>query len=136
MRKQKRIARKICSTALAFTIVLFAYTTNVKAEDIIPNSSTDGQQVSVTAEATASVSDEIISRGLGSPNGEVVGNGVRLRTSPSTSGTVIELLYYGERVSIDLTTSTSKSDGSWYYVMRIKTGTWGWVSADYIMYWG
>lgn len=61
----------------------------------------------------------------------VVEDGVRLRQGPSTSAPVLELMYCGETVLIDRTTS-SKVPG-WYYLKRINTGTWGWASSDYIM---
>ena len=61
----------------------------------------------------------------------VVEDGVRLRQGPSTSAPVLELMYCGETVLIDRTTS-SKVPG-WYYLKRLSTGTWGWASSDYIM---
>ena len=62
--------------------------------------------------------------------GTIVEDGVRLRKGPSTSATILELMYVGELVYIDLSTSASVS--GWYYVQRGKTGTWGWAKADYI----
>lgn len=62
--------------------------------------------------------------------GDVVEDGVRLRKGPSTSATILELMYSGEYVYIDTTTSASVS--GWYYVQRRKTGTWGWAKAEYI----
>lgn len=70
-----------------------------------------------------------------SENGEICDNGVRLRTAPSTSATILELMYNGEHVLIDFKTSFSQSNGTWYYIKRIKTGTWGWVSRDYVICW-
>lgn len=70
-----------------------------------------------------------------SANASVSGNGVRLRTSPSTSGTILELMYDNEELSIDFTKSWNESNGTWFYVQRLKTGTWGWVSRDYISFW-
>lgn len=67
-----------------------------------------------------------MTRGLG----DVMEDGVRLRKGPSTSATILELMYFGEAVYIDITTSASVS--GWYYVQRAKTGTWGWAKADYI----
>lgn len=67
-----------------------------------------------------------MTRGLG----DVVQDGVRLRKGPSTSATILELMYVGEMVYIDVATSSSVS--GWYYVQRAKTGTWGWAKADYI----
>lgn len=67
-------------------------------------------------------------------NASVTGDGVRLRKSPSKSATILELMYKGEPVLINYTKS-SKGKGSWYYVKRIKTGTWGWVDRNYIFEW-
>lgn len=62
--------------------------------------------------------------------GDVMEDGVRLRKGPSTSATILELMYFGETVYIDLTTSASVP--GWYYLQRSKTGTWGWAKAEYI----
>lgn len=61
-----------------------------------------------------------------SANGKVTGDGVRLRSNPSTSATILEKMYRGEYVWIQYLNS------GWYYIQRIKTGTWGWVSSSYI----
>lgn len=69
---------------------------------------------------------------MAAQNGQVIENGVRLRNKPSTTtGTILELMYKGEAIYIDLTTSTSVS-GGWYYLKRLKTGTWGWASSKCI----
>ncbi len=70
---------------------------------------------------------------LAAQNGEVMDNGVRLRKEPSTSATILELMYKGEAVHINITISTSGPSG-WYYLKRLKTGTWGWAKADFIYY--
>lgn len=45
-------------------------------------------------------------------------------------------MYRGESVLIDYTKSYSIGfNSSWFYVKRIKTGTWGWVSRTYIAEW-
>ncbi len=67
-------------------------------------------------------------------NASVTGDGVRLRKSPSKSATILELMYKGESVLINYTKS-GKGKGVWYYVKRMKTGTWGWVSTKYIWEW-
>ncbi len=65
-------------------------------------------------------------------SGTVVDNGVRLRATASTSGTVKELMYYGETVLVNAMTT---NEGLWwFYVQRVKTGTNGWACADYINY--
>jgi hypothetical protein len=72
---------------------------------------------------------------LSSANANIVGDGVRLRTSPSTGGSILELMYNNEEISVDFVTSWSQSNGTWFYVKRMSTGTWGWVSRDYINFW-
>ena len=66
--------------------------------------------------------------------GDVVGDGVRLRSGPSTSSAILELMYFGEEVYVDL--SRSKVDGfftTWYYVQRKDTTkTWGYADVNYI----
>ena len=69
---------------------------------------------------------------MAAQNGEVTENGVRLRKKPSTSGTVLELMYKGEGVYVEYTTSTTVS--GWYYLKRLKTGTWGWASSTCIYF--
>lgn len=66
-------------------------------------------------------------------NASVTEDGVRLRKNPSKSATILELMYRGEPVLINYTKSSGK--GSWFYVKRIKTGTWGWASRQYILEW-
>lgn len=61
----------------------------------------------------------------------VLEEGVRLRSGPSTSYSVLELMYSGEQVLIDRKTSSQVS--GWYYLKRVKTGTWGWASSSYIL---
>lgn len=63
-----------------------------------------------------------------SKRGIVNGDGIRLRSQPSLSSTVLETMYKGEVVEIDY----SQSNGSWYKVTRQKTGRSGWVTKTYI----
>lgn len=62
------------------------------------------------------------------PMSSVGDNGVRLRSAPNTSATVLELMYEGEYVFVDL----NKNIAGWYYLQRFKTGTWGYASSLYI----
>lgn len=86
----------------------------------------------VTAGVTARVQipeEEVysnVSRSLA--DGIVTGSGVRLRKKPSTSATILELMNNGEYVNIEWGMNTAK----WYYLQRIKTGTYGYASKDYI----
>ncbi len=65
--------------------------------------------------------------------GTIVGDGVRLRKKPSSTSTVLELMNKGESVYVDPQTSAESGKGKWTYIQRDKTGTWGWVSNDYIL---
>ncbi len=69
------------------------------------------------------------------PNAEVTGDGVRLRKTPSTTGTILKLMYYGETVNVNLSKTTTSGGIKWYYVIRVKDGTCGWVSSQYIELW-
>ncbi len=65
-----------------------------------------------------------------SQTGVVTGDGVRLRANPNTSSTILELMYWGDEVLIDLENSTM----TFYYVKRVSTGTCGYVSRDYVSF--
>lgn len=68
-------------------------------------------------------------------NAEICGNGVRLRKKPSKSSTILELMYDGEAVWIDWSKYGRGASLSWYYIQRLKTGTYGWAHYDYVYYW-
>ncbi len=71
----------------------------------------------------------------GDYNGEVDGDGVRLRSAPSTNSTILELMYDRDLVLVDFRTSRDVDPScQWLYVRRYKTMTWGWVKEDYIYY--
>ena len=71
----------------------------------------------------------------GDYNGEVDGDGVRLRSAPSTDSTILELMYNRDLVLVDFRTSRDVDPSNqWLYVRRYKTMTWGWVKEDYIYY--
>jgi hypothetical protein len=60
---------------------------------------------------------------------EITGDGVRFRTEPNASSTVIGLLYRGDRID--------PWDGSWVngwqHGYSPKHGRWGWVNAAYTL---
>lgn len=100
--------------------------------------------ISTVAPVTAFAQTDVATQGDASnstratvviPNGEVTGDGVRLRKTPSTSGTVLELMYSGETVFVDKSKATTSGGTKWYYVTRILDGTEGWVSSQYISIW-
>lgn len=67
-------------------------------------------------------------------NGEVDGNGVRLRAKASSTAKVLELMYNGEAVAVNIGKMEEKGNTIWYYLKRIKTGTWGYANSNYIIY--
>lgn len=64
--------------------------------------------------------------------GFVNGDGVRLRKTPG-DGTILELMYKGEPITID---SSAKYPGfsAWVYVRREKTLTTGWMEWSYFVH--
>lgn len=66
--------------------------------------------------------------------GDIVGDGVRLRSAPSDTATILELMYFGEEVYVDLSKShVSDYVIDWYYIQRKDTTqTWGYTSSQYI----
>lgn len=94
--------------------------------EVQPVSQTETADSEVTGLVEGVVKAPIMTRGLGA----LVEDGVRLRKGPSTSAPILELMYVGEKVYIDNTTSSAVS--GWYYLQRVNTGTWGWAKADYI----
>ncbi len=65
--------------------------------------------------------------------GTIYGDGVRLRKKPSSSSTVLELMYNGEEVLVYPQITAEDGKGKWTYIKRYKTGTTGWVSNDCII---
>lgn len=61
--------------------------------------------------------------------GTVNADGVRLRQVPDT-GTILELMYSGERVYVDK--EMTEASGAAYYLKRAKTGTIGYGDFHYI----
>lgn len=128
--RTKKVNLKVISCFLVCVCLLCVFHVDVHAQ------TADIQQSDTSEEyVTARVVIGNTSRALGDPNADVEGDGVRLRSGPSQDYAVLELMYNGEYVSIDFTTSYKHSNGAWYYVKRIKTGRWGWVKADNIYYW-
>lgn len=60
--------------------------------------------------------------------GTILADGVRLRSTPSESATVLELMYSGERVWID----EGYQNADWYHVTRQSTGRTGYVYWEYL----
>ncbi len=133
MRRLKKTITTLTAITLAFAMLVLPSGMEVEAsmkQDTIAMEQMMGDNV------TMSLANEGISpRGVIMPNATIVGDGVRLRSEPSSTSTVREVLYYGEDVILNVAASTMYSDGTWLYVQRVKTGTWGWVSAQYVLRW-
>ena len=126
----RKMEKRMIGLVLALTLLVAEAVFASAAE--LPDVQT-GQQVE-TLSSDNSTLEEGFEYGVVQPpktRSMVVEDGVRLRQGPSTSAPVLELMYYGEKVIIDRTTS-DKVPG-WYYLKRLNTGTWGWASSDYIM---
>lgn len=68
--------------------------------------------------------------------GDISGNGVNLRQTPSITGTILEAMYNGEIVYIDYSKSNTWYQGyRWLYVKRAKTSTIGYVYSKYVNPW-
>lgn len=100
------------------------------AADLNKNTDIPGQ-IDIQIIAHDAENDRSLALVRQNPNGQVTGDGVRLRSTPSTSGTILEKMYYGEYVWIDWN-MTGTSHPGWYFLKRLKTGTNGWASSSYI----
>lgn len=58
--------------------------------------------------------------------GDYTGTGVRIRTQPNTSSTIVGYGYPGHYLC------AYASSGSWYYHSNLTTGKVGWSSATYV----
>lgn len=63
----------------------------------------------------------------------VVADGVRLRRTP-IDGTILELMYKGEKVLIDSENLYEQIGNAWMHVQRVQTGTIGYCDAHYVGY--
>lgn len=125
----RKITRRVIGLVLALTL-LAAEATLVGATEL---PQTQAQQDEIITADNVELEDDYV-YGIVQPSktrSMVAEEGVRLRSGPSTSYPVLELMYSGEQVLIDRKTSSQVS--GWYYLKRVKTGTWGWANASYIL---
>lgn len=125
----RKITRRVIGLVLALTL-LAAQATLVGAAEL---PQTHSQQDEIITADNKELGDDFV-YGIVQPSktrSMVAEEGVRLRSGPSTSYPVLELMYSGEQVIIDRKTSSQVS--GWYYLKRLKTGTWGWANASYIL---
>lgn len=121
----RRAGAMLLAAAMLCAVAFSAPVSEAKTDE------TDGvveQLAVVTADGELCKSPLALYSTASTIRGHVVGDGVKLRKSPSSSGTVLELMYYGEVVKID----TSKRMDDWYYLTRSKTGTKGYASKKYV----
>lgn len=122
----RRTGAMLLAAAMLCAVAFSAPVSEAKTDE------TDGvveQLAVVTADGTLSQSPLPVYGTTSTKTGNVVADGVKLRKTASSSGTVLELMYYGEVVKVD----RSKSTTNWYYLTRSKTGTKGYASKDYIL---
>lgn len=60
---------------------------------------------------------------------KIIGNGVRLRQEGHDNGTILELMYEGEKIYFYPT--IYGTDTEYNYMRRYKTGTYGYVNHDF-----
>ena len=139
MFKGKVMKRLVCMVAVLCLIVLES--SSVKAAElpvtISPDQLDNISQYDTNGDGLvyATIQTDNLATSLSSSlqNGEVTNNGVRLRNQPSSTAAILELMYNGEAVCINYGVSSGGS--GWYYLQRLKTGTWGWASTSYIDAW-
>lgn len=100
-----------------------AYAAEISAAD-----QTEEELVSAQVVLPKEVIFDNVASLLAASNGEVEGDGVRLRAKPNSSATVLELMYDREKVYIDY----SETYANWYSLRRNLTGTWGYANKSYI----
>ena len=130
MKRKKRL------WAIAMTLIMCFGVTGVLSTDVKAAKTSEVQaQEEYPGDVIGTATINLVqSRAIGE-NGNVKGDGARLRKQPKKSATVLELMYNGEHVCINYTKSANESNGDWYYVKRVKTGTWGWVYHSYLTRW-
>lgn len=124
---KKNLKKMLCLVTVLCLSVMTVPNLSIKTEAAETDKETEANAVSARIVIPEEEVFATVTRAAA--DGWVVGSGVRLRKKPSSSSTVLELMYDGEYVSIFYYDSTPK----WYAVERIKTGTYGYVSKDYIL---
>ena len=118
MKKAKRFLAMTAALMLCFGLVNLPEI-NVKAAETLEAEAQEEYPGDVIGTATINLTQTYA---IGE-NGNIKGDGARLRKRPKKTATVLELMYNGEHVCINYTKSASESNGDWYYVKRVKTGT-------------
>ena len=64
-------------------------------------------------------------------NATINADGVRIRKGPSTSATIVGLLYKGDRVKASY---QAYGDGKWFYYIETESGVKGYVVTSYLTF--
>ena len=129
-----RVLKSIMAGALCLGLLCSVGVNAEAAESVNKVVESSGSTEMTMAEIT--IPEEVVMANVArvASNGEVDGNGVRLREKASATATVLELMYNGESVYVNRSKSVIKGNTLWYYLKRIKTGTWGYADSDFITY--
>lgn len=116
----------IISTFSVFTCLLvLSVTSAFAAENETSLPAIESQQVQASSNEISSITP------LSADTGIINANGVYVRRTPSSSGTVVGSLNKGDEVELS-DTKYSGSGYTWYYVISIRTGLSGYVQSQYI----
>ena len=128
VRKMKRFFASFFVIAILGSMVAFASQTEATNDLTSPVDQT--RQVFISIEDSIILPTKKVERQVRAfdMQGIVIGDGVRSRSSASSTSTVLEVMYSGERVWID----SSYNNADWYRIIRKSTGRTGYVSWDYI----
>ena len=132
-RNRKKLLKLFCSMILCASFIMnMSFITEAKGVEGGAEEISSNEEDFAYARIVFSEEDDWV---YGDYNGEVDGDGVRLRSAPSTNSTILELMYNRDLVLVDFRTSRDVDPSNqWLYVRRYKTMTWGWVKEDYIYY--
>lgn len=127
------MVKKLFKSTILIGILCILFTSSVLAKEPDTTAPIDEERQEFTTiedsilipKSEIEVEPSIASRYV---NGKVLGDGVRLRSEPSTSAPVLELMYSGEPLIV----SQAYVAPGWVKVQRVKTGRWGYVAEQYV----
>lgn len=136
----KRKARRLVATSMAVLLgVMFlmpytytaAKTETENVQELEPGL-TAAQEAGTArfAFVTTEASAEVQALAATNADGEITGDGVRLRSGPSSTSSILEVMYNGELVIL-----RGLSNPNWPKIKRCKTSTVGYVSKKYVVFW-
>lgn len=121
MRKLKLFSSLLMISALFILIT----SVPVRAEEIADNNTNKNGIVETAAASSFST------------KAKITGDGVRIRKTPSYSGTVLGMLYKGDKVKVDVVrTAYPVINGSmttWYYC-KTESGIVGYIYGSYVQF--